>query len=145
MAGSSMTFTYDDGACGAGLRTGVRTCTVTWTSDSATGAVSGTTRKICGRLVKAVTLDTAGGASPTTGYSIVITESISGANVLGKCQSNLASVASGSVVETYFLIKDSSGTPVAQAMNPIVQDKLAIAVTNAGNSKNGTLILTLEV
>jgi hypothetical protein len=144
MAGSAMTFTYDDGVCGAGLRTRYRTITVVWTSDSASGGVAGTTRKICGRIVKAITFDTAGGSSPSNGYAIAITESGSGANVLTPCQSTLASVANASTVQTYFLIKDSTGTPVAQAMGPIVQDKLTITVSSAGNSKNGTLILTVE-
>lgn len=142
MAGSSMTFTYDDGACGAGLRTRYRTITCSWLSDSATGAVTGTSRKICGRVVKAVTVPS-GTVAPTDNYDIAITDEQS-VDILGGCQSNVQNRDTANTEEVYFFLKDASGTPVTQAVSPVVQSKLTVAVTNAGNSKAGTLILYVE-
>ena len=51
MAGSAMTFAYDDGHDGSGLRGGIRKVLIDWTSDSATGAVTGTTAKIVGEHI----------------------------------------------------------------------------------------------
>ena len=48
MAGSSMTFTYDE--------TGpIKKIKIDWLSDSSAGTASGTTKKISGRLLKGVT------------------------------------------------------------------------------------------
>lgn len=138
MAGSSMTFTYDDGVDGAGRRCGVSKVIVDWTSDSATGAVTGTTRKIVGRLIKAVT--DPGATAPSDDYDIDLTDS-EGANVLTPCQSTLENRDTANTEEVYFLVKDAAGTPLAQSLHPVVCDPLTIAVTNAGNSKVGQLIL----
>ena len=154
MSGSSMTFTVDQGQAtyAPGARGHFRRLIVTWTSDSSTGAVSATTTnpngssmRFVGRIIRAITYN--GATAPTTGYTITLTDS-NGLNILGKCQSNLASVASNgsgtSPVQTYFFLQDATGTPVTQATFPIIFDAITVSITNAGNSKNGVLILTIE-
>ena len=138
MAGSSMAFTYDDGFDGAGKYGGVKKVIVSWTSDDTTGAVSGTTRKIVGRLIKGVT--DPGAAAPTASYDIAVTDE-EGADVLAACQSTLANRHESNTEQTYFLVLDAAGTPLAQSVHPVVCDALTIAVSNAGNSKTGQLVL----
>lgn len=138
MAGSSMTFTYDDGADGSGVTGGIRKVLVSWTSDDTTGAVTGTTMKIVGTLIKAVT--DPGAAAPTANYDIAITDE-EGVDVLAACQSTLANRHTANSEQVYFLVLDAAGTPLAQSVHPVVCDALTIAVTNAGNSKTGQLVL----
>lgn len=142
MAGSSMTFTYDDGADGAGLRSRTRRVIVSWLSDDTTGAVSGTTRKLSGRLVKAVTVPS-GSAAPTDNYDIALTDEQS-LDVLTGVQSTLANRDTANTEQVYFLVLDAAVTPLAQSVHPIVCNALTVAVTNAGNSKAGTIYLYLE-
>jgi len=137
-----MAFTYDGGEDGAGLPSRVRRVVIDWTSDDTTGAVSGTTRKLCGRLVKAVT--DPGATAPTANYDIALTDPES-VNILTACQSTLADRHTSNTEEVYFLVKDAAGTPLAQPVHPIVCDAITVAVTNAGNSKVGQLILYVEV
>lgn len=136
MAGSSMTFTYDEGVDGGGYRGCVRKVLVEWTSDSATGAVSGTTRKIVGQIVKATT--DPGSAAPTDNYDIAITDE-EGVDILANCQTTLANRDTSNTEETYFFLQEA--TPSASIRLPVVCDQLTIAVSNAGNSKTGQLIL----
>lgn len=133
MAGSSMTFTYDD--LGA-----IRKIIVDWTSDSATGAVTGTTEKITGTLIKGVT--DPGATAPTDNYDIAITDE-EGVDVLTSCvaASTLANRDTANSEEVYFFLKNADGTPLSMAAFPVVCDQLTIAITNAGNSKVGQLIL----
>jgi hypothetical protein len=138
MAGSAMTFTYDEGYDGGGRYGAVKKLTVSWTSDDATGAVSGTTRKIVGRLIKAVT--DPGSAAPTDDYDITITDE-EGVDVLAACQSNLTNRDTTNSEQVYFLVLDAAGTPLAQSVHPVVCDALTVAVANAGNAKTGQLVL----
>lgn len=138
MAGSSMTFSYDDGADYAGERNSIRKVIVDWVSDDSTGAVSGTSAKIVGTLVKAVT--DPGTAAPTDDYDITITDE-EGVDVLTNVQSSLANRDTANSEEVYFLVKDAAGTPLAQSVHPVVCDKLTFAVANAGNSKTGQIQL----
>lgn len=138
MAGSAMTFVYDDGYDGAGRFGAVKKVVVDWASDDTTGAVTGTTRKIVGTLVKAVT--DPGTAAPTDNYDITITDE-EGADVLAPCQSTLANRDTANTEQVYFLVLDAAGTPLAQSVHPVVCDALTVAVTNAGNSKTGQLII----
>lgn len=136
MAGSSMTFTYDRGP-GPVVRV-----IAEWTSDDATGAVSGTTTaKVVGRLVKGVT--DPGSAAPTDNYDIAITDD-EGVDVLAACQSTLANRDTTNTEQAYFLVLDAAATPLAQSVHPIVCSTLTVAVTNAGNSKTGQVILYVE-
>lgn len=133
-----MTFTYDEGWDRNGKPAGIRKVLVDWTSDDSTGAVSGTTEKIVGQLIKAVT--DPGATAPTDDYDINITDE-EGVDVLAVCQSTLANRDTANSEQVYFLVLDAAGTPLAQSVHPVVCDKLTIAVTNAGNSKVGQLIL----
>lgn len=127
-----MTFAYHD--LGP-----IRKLIVDWLSDDTTGAVSGTTDKpIIGTLIKAVT--DPGAEAPTASYDITITDA-EGVNVLAGCDDDLADRHESTTEEVYFLVKDHAGTPLAQSLHPVVADLLTIAVANAGNSKNGQLIL----
>lgn len=131
MAGSAMTFSYDElGAIGKII--------VDWTSDDATGAVSGTTKKITGTLIKGVT--DPGATAPTADYDIAITDE-EGVNVLGNCVDDLADRHTSTTEEVYFLVSNLAATDPGGNIHPVVCDKLTVSVTNAGNSKEGQLIL----
>lgn len=133
-----MAFTYDDGVDAVGVRGGIVKIIADWTSDDTTGAVSGTTRKIVGEIVKAVT--DPGATAPTDDYDIAVTDE-EGVDVLAPCQSTLANRDTANSEQVYFLVKDAAGTPLAQPVHPVVCDKLTVSITNAGNSKVGQLIL----
>lgn len=137
MAGSAMTFTYDRGQDGEGRRGGVEKVLIDWTSDSLTGAVSGTTQKIVGRLIKGVT--DPGSATPSDNYDVNITDE-EGVDVLAACSADLTNRDQSNTEEVYFTLKDTAGTSNIAAF-PVVCDKLTVAVTNAGNSKTGQIIL----
>lgn len=126
-----MTFTYDDEGA-------IRKVIADWVSDDATGAVSGTTKKITGTLIKGVT--DPGATAPTDNYDIALTDEES-VDVLAACQSDLTNRDTANSEQVYFLVKDAAGTPLAQSLHPVVCDKLTVAVTNAGNSKTGQLVL----
>jgi hypothetical protein len=140
MAGSAMTFTYDEGLDGAGLACGIRKILVDWTSDSATGAVTGTTRKIVGELIKGVT--DPGSAAPSANYDITITDEES-VDVLAACVAagRLDNRHTSTSEQAYFFVENVDAAPLASSVHPVVCDVLTIAVTNAGNSKTGQLIL----
>lgn len=150
MAGSAMTFTYDEGNDGIGQHCNVKQLICAWTSDSAAGACSsatatltGANRKIVGRLVKAVTVPGAGGAAPTDNYDITLKDEQAN-DVLAACQKTLVDRDTANTEEVYFLVLDGAGTPLAQSLHPVVCNVLTIAVANAGNSKTGTIILYYE-
>lgn len=132
MAGSSMTFTYDEASH-------IRRVIVDWVSDSATGAVSGTCKKISGALIKAVTIPS-GTAAPTADYDIAITDANS-VNVLGNCMDNLADRHTANTEEVYFLVSSLAATDPNGVVPPVVCDALTFAVTAAGNSKAGQIII----
>lgn len=138
MTGSSMTFTYDDGSDGAGVFGGIKRILVDWVSDSATGAVSGTSRKIVGELIKGVT--DPGTPAPTDNYDINITDE-DGVDVLAACKKGLADRDTANSEQQYFLLLNDDTAPLSMAKHPVVCDQLTIAITNAGNSKAGQLIL----
>jgi len=134
MAGSAMTFEYDDGSDRRGRPCNVCKVIVAWTSDDTTGAVSGTTEKIVGKLLKAIT--DPGATAPTDNYDIAITDS-EGVDVLAGCASTLANRDTANTEEVYFVYTDAALQP-----SPVVVcDPLTISITNAGNSKVGQLIL----
>lgn len=139
MAGSAMTFTYDDGLDRTGANGRIRKVIVEWTSDDTTGSVTGTTEKIVGELIKGVT--DPGSAAPTDDYDITITDE-EGADVLGASLDNLGDRDTANTEVVYFGLTD--GTVNTSAF-PVVCDKLTIAVTNAGNSKTGQLTLYYRV
>lgn len=139
MAGSVMNFTYDRGQDGDGFPNGIKKLTVTWTSDSATGAVTGTTAKIVGRIIKGITVPS-GSAAPTNLYDINITDEQS-VDILAGCKVSLINRSSTNTEEQYLLLLNNDTTALSMAVHPTVCDKLTVAVTNAGNSKQGTIYL----
>lgn len=136
-----MTFTYDEGVDSAGRAGGVSKIAIDWTSDDATGAVAGTTRKIVGAIVKGIT--DPGTAAPTDNYDINITDE-EGVDVLANCKLGLANRDTANTEEQYFLILNNDTAPLSMAVHPVVCDKLTITVTNAGNAKNGQIILYIR-
>jgi hypothetical protein len=144
MAGSSMTFSYDDGADGIGFRGRFRKVIADWVSDDSTGAVTGTTRKIIGRLIKIVT--DPGSAAPTDNYDVTIVDEKS-VSVVATCQ-NVAALGTRHTTttqETYLHMENADDTPIGMAVYPVVCDALTIGIANAGNSKTGQIILYYEV
>jgi len=139
MAGT-VTFTYDEGHDGAGLKGHIQKVTVDWTSD-ASGDADGTSRKIVGRLIKGVTDP---GDSPTDNYDIVITDE-EGVNVLGNCFDDLVDRDTTNTEEVYFQVSNLAATDPAGGVHPVVCDTLTITVSNAGNAKSGQLILYVGV
>lgn len=140
MAGSSMTFTYDDGADGAGNRGRIRRIICDWVSDDSAGTASATTRKIVGELIKVVT--DPGGTAPTDNWDTVITDP-EGVDVTAACMNAALLIArdTANTEETYLYLKEASGTPIGIGAFPVVCDPLTVAVANAGNSKTGQIII----
>lgn len=143
MAGSSMTFTYDDGYDGSNRQGAIRKVIADWVSDDSTGAASGTTRKIVGKLIK-ITTDP-GSAAPSDNYDVTIVDEKS-VSVVAGCQ-NLTALGTRDTAnseETYLYILNADGTPIGIPSYPVVCDKLTIGIANAGNSKTGQIVLYYE-
>lgn len=141
MAGSSMTFTYDDGVDGGGYRGNVRKVICSFTTDDTAGTASGTTRKIVGELVKVIT--DPGSAAPTDNWDVTLTDE-NGVD-LSIHMDDVAIAAliarhTTTTLETYLPLEDTAGTGRVGAW-PVVCDTITVAVANAGNSKTGTIIL----
>ena len=140
MAGSASTITYDDAYDRQGRQRAIQSVTIAWTSDSATGAVTAVTEKICGWLIKGVTIPSGGGTAPTDNYDIAITDPNS-VDILTACKLGLGNRDTANTEETYFFLLNQDATVLSTSAHPVVCDKLTVAVTNAGNSKQGTIIL----
>lgn len=143
MAGSASTITYDDGYCQGG-RGSIRKIIIDWTSDDTTGAVTATTAKISGRLLKVVT-DPSGTAAPSVNYDIAITDEeglsiFAGLAGTGGTDKNLDNRHNANT-EVIHLAPENSLTDPVPGLEPKVCDKLAVAVTSAGNSKQGQIII----
>lgn len=141
MAGSSMSITYDDGADGAGHPGSIRKVIADFVTDDTTGSVAGTTRKIVGELIKIVT--DPGSEAPSANWDVVLTDE-EGVD-LSVHMDDVAIAAliarhTTTTLETYLPLEDTAGTGRVGAW-PVVCDKLTITVNNAGNSKNGQIIL----
>ena len=129
--------TYDDGYDRIDYLGGIRKITIDWQS-TAGGAATITTDKIVGMLIKAVT--NPGDAAPTDNYDIAITDE-EGADVLGNVQSTLANRDTANTEEVYFFEKNADATPTATGVHPVVCDRLKVAITNAGDTKNGRIVI----
>lgn len=135
MAGS-MSFTYDDGYDRKGRPGSIRKVLISWTSD-ASGNADGTTEKIVGTIIKAITDP---GDGPTDNYDITITDS-EGVDVFGKCKTGLMNRDTTNSEEQYFLVLNEDTSPLSMAVHPVVCDVLTVTVAAAGNAKSGQLIL----
>lgn len=148
MAGSASTITYDQGQDGAGQHGNVRRIIIDWTSDDATGAVTATTRKVVGRLLKVIT--DPGSPAPTANYDIAITddESVDILSGLGGTNGTAPSLANRHTTTTevvHLWAEDNTvNTIPIPDSRPYVCSTLAVAVTNAGNSKQGQIIIYYE-
>lgn len=143
MAGSSMTFTYEDGQDGLGRPGRIQRVIASWVSDDAAGTASGTSRKLCGRLIKAMNAPSAAGVQPTDNYDITITDSDS-VNILSGSLPTLDNISNASKTERYFFVKNTDAAPLSTSTAPLVSSALTIAVAAAGNSKQGAITLYIE-
>lgn len=132
---ASMTFSYDDGYDKDGHRGPIRSITADWVSSSG-GAVSSTTLKINGFLLKAVT--DPGSAAPTDDYDIALTDE-NGSDILSGSVGSLADRDTSNTEVVNLNIDDGAGGLLP--VYPMVSGKITVAVTNAGDTKNGQLIL----
>jgi len=139
MAGT-MTITIDEGLAGDGARGGIKRMVCAWTSDGS-GDADATSVKVSGQLVKAVTDPSA--TAPTANYDIVITDDAS-FNVLTNTDDDLMDRHTSTTEEVYFFVLDHAGTPLAQSLRPAVNSPLTVTVSNAGDTKSGTLYLYYE-
>ena len=84
------------------------------------------------------------GSPPTNGYSVTLTDG-NGVNVLASCDKMLAGNQSNAgPQETYLMVKSYDGTPLGLAVHPVVGDQLTVAVSGAGNSTQGRIVLYYE-
>ncbi len=144
MAGSSMTFSYDDGQTVGWVMGRYRKIIADWVSDDAAGTASGTTRKIVGRLIKIVT--DPGSAAPTDNYDVTVLDE-QALDVMAGCQNvaDLGTRHTTTTQETYLYLENADDTPIGTSLFPVVCDALTIGIANAGNSKTGQIILYYEV
>ena len=132
MANSIMTITYSSAG-------GMTRVVADWTADDTTGAVSGTTKQLVGELIKGQTDPDAN--APTADYDIVLTDT-EGVNVLGLSHDDLVDRHTSNTEEVYFNLQPDTTTTVAAY--PVISDPITIAVTDAGNSNQGQLVLYLK-
>ena len=116
---------------------------VEWTSDDTTGAVSGTSAfNVFGRLLRAVTVPS-GTAAPSADYDIALSDEES-VDVLGACVGGLGDRHTSNTESVELLLSNTDVSPLPIAEHPAMAGPLTVAITNAGNSKAGTLILYVE-
>ncbi len=139
MAGSS-TVVYDNGQDRTGLHGSIRKIVIDWVSDASDGTCTILLEKISGELIKGVT--NPGATAPTASYDIVITDEES-VDVLAACVAagRLGDRHTSTSEQAYFFVEDFNTAPLAKGVHPVVCDKLTVAITNAGNSKVGRLVL----
>ena len=123
MAGSAMVFTEITHGT-------IKKIKAAWTSDSVTGAVSGTTTEYyAGRFIGACTVPGAGGAAPDPNYDIAVNDN-DGVDIA------LAGLANRHTSTTEYVAEAS--------MAGCAHTQLTVAVTTAGNSNTGTLYLYIR-
>jgi len=122
MAGSAMVFTEI-------RHSSVKKIKAEWTSDDASGAVSGTTTyPYSGKLIGAITVPD-GTAAPSDNYNIAVNDDDSVDVALG-------ALAARDTADTEYVAEAS--------MAGVANSKLTIAITAAGNSKKGTVYLFIR-
>ena len=140
MAGSSMTFAFDDAVHGGRIRK----LTCTFLTDDADGTASGTTvLPVNGELIKIVT--DPGSAAPSANWDVVLTDD-NGLNPLAGIQNAAALLArhTTNTEQTYLQLLNADITPIGIAAFPLVTGLLTIAVANGGNSKTGTIAIYIR-
>lgn len=123
MAGSAMVFTEITHGT-------IKKIKAAWTSDDATGAVSGTTTNpFDGRIIGACTVPGLAAAAPTDNYDIAVNDS-DGVDIA------LGALANRDTANTEYVSEAS--------MAGVAHSKLTVAITTAGNAKTGVLYLYIR-
>lgn len=102
-----------------------------WTSDAAGAAMGTTTNAYNGEILRAVTIPGAGGLAPTDQYDVNLNDEDS-VDVLAGGAANRSSIGTEQLY--------ANQMPIGVVAN----DKLSIAVSNAGNAKEGTLVVYIR-
>jgi hypothetical protein len=108
----------------------IKKITFTWTSSAGGQADAETAEFYTGRVIYAVQIPDGGGTQPTDQYDVVVTDA-DGVDVLKGLGANLSNAAN-----TYKADSDGLGA--------VVESKLTLAVTGAGNAKGGKTILFIR-
>lgn len=132
-----VTITYDGDPDVLGGPQRVRRIIMDWTSHT-DGAATGTTKKISGHIIKIIT--NPGSTAPTDNYDIAITGDESD-DILANSIATLANRDTSTTEIIYPFVKDAAATPLEQSVFPVVCDVLSIAVTNAGSTKDGKIVI----
>jgi hypothetical protein len=123
MAGSAMVFTEITHGT-------IKKVKAAWTSDSVTGAVTGTTTNpYDGRIIGACTVPGAGGAAPDPNYDIAVNDNDSVDIALG-------ALANRHTSDTEYVAEAS--------MAGVAHSKLTVSIAAAGNSNTGVLYLYIR-
>lgn len=125
----ALTFTYATSSLGS-----IKTVIASWTSD-ASGDASGTCTPIAGKVIKGVT--DPGAAAPTDNYDIVLTDA-DGINILAQSVDDLLNRDTANTEEIYFPIELGTN---AGLIFPVVNGAITFTVSNAGDTKTGTIKL----
>ena len=110
--------------------------TLAWTS-AADGSASGDTPSLSGELMKVV-FDP-GSAAPTANYDITLNDA-NGFDVLAGFGANLSATVT-TQLKPGIAFKDGTTTSVAPT---VIDGVLTLAVTNAGDTKSGSVVLYLR-
>jgi len=139
MAGSSMTFSYEEIPDQGGRQTGIRRLICDFVTDDSAGTASGSTAVVSGEFIKVVT--DPGSAAPTANWDVVVTDE-NGLSPFAVCQNAATLLArhTTNTEQTYLYILNADTTPIGIAAFPIVAGSLTVAVANAGNSKTGRIV-----
>jgi hypothetical protein len=115
----------------------VRRIPLVWTSDAATGAVSGTyTGIISGVVLRVVIIPNSGGTQPDNLYDVTLLDE-GGVDILSGLGANLTNTTTYDKIPG---VVHTDGTTTSTAPRAI-SDKLELRVANAGNSKGGQVVL----
>lgn len=111
----------------------VRALRLAWTCD-ASGAVNGTrtTAFVSGEILRVVFVPGTGGAQPTNLYDVTL-EDTDGVDVLDGCGANRSNAAAVSTAPEI--------GAAATGQRTAVSSTLELKVSNAGNAKQGTVVL----
>lgn len=101
-----------------------------WTSSSGGAADSTSTYPYTGLIERVVQIPDSGGTQPTNAYDVVVNDA-DGTDILHGLGANLAN-------DSVTLKSSSDG------LGAVVESKLTLAVTNAGDSKGGKTIIYLR-
>lgn len=100
-----------------------------WTS-SAAGAADGTTTKVySGEIIRLVTVPGAAGVQPTDQYDVAVNDE------------DVTDVLMGAGADRS---NASTQQVLGSSLGCVANDKLSLAVTNAGNAKSGTVYLYIR-